>query len=258
VQNFLHWFPESLVPEYAVRAVGALVILVVGWLAVRFVVGPFRRVLDRSRIDPSVASFLANSVRSAIIIVLALTILHDLGIPTASLLALVGAAGLAIALALQGSLANFASGLLILSFRTVRVGDLVEIGDVRGRVDELLPFHVVLVTLDNQRITVPNTSLTSGPVRNHSALAIRRAQWKLPLAPQDDLARVKEALRARLLADGRVLPEPNPELFIDDWAADKRILAVAAWTRTADYLAVQQGMLENLGLALDAVRRSKA
>jgi small conductance mechanosensitive channel len=254
--NSWQLFRDPLVQDYAGRAFGALIILIVGWLAVRFIVGPFRTMLDRSRIDPSVASFLANSARSALIIVLVLAVLHALGIPTASLLALVGAAGLAIALALQGSLANFASGLLILSFRTVRVGDLVEIGDVRGRVDELLPFHVVLITQDNQRITVPNTALTSGPVRNNSALAIRRAQWKMPLAPQDNLTQVKEALRTRLLADGRVLADPGPELFVEDWAADKRILTITAWTSTADYLAVQQGTLENLGLALEAARKS--
>jgi small conductance mechanosensitive channel len=250
-------FRDPLVQDYAGRALGALIILLIGLLAGRFVVGPFRRVLDRSRIDPSVASFLANSARSAIIVVLALAILHDFGIPTASLLALVGAAGLAIALALQGSLANFASGLLILSFRTVRVGDLVEIGDIRGRVAELLPFHVVVVTPDNQRITVPNTTWTSGPVRNHSAPATRRAQWKLPLLPQDHLSPIKAALQTRLLADPRVLPDPAPQLFIDDWAADKRILAVAAWINTPDYLAVQQEMLEHLGVALEAVRNQR-
>ena len=180
--------------------------------------------------------------------------LHQLGVETASLLALVGAAGLAIALSLQGSLANFASGLLILSFRTVRVGDFAEIGEIRGRVDELLPFHIVLVTLDNQRITVPNTALTGGPVRNHSALPLRRAQWTLPLTPQMDLPRVKDALRARLLADARILPEPVPQLYVQDWSSDKRVLAVNAWTQTGNYQAVQQELLESLGLALEGSR----
>jgi small conductance mechanosensitive channel len=131
------------------RFVGALVILAVGWLTVRYLITPLRRLLERSHFDPSVASFLANTTRSALIIVILLGALQQLGVATASLLTLLGAAGLAIALSLQGSLANFASGLLVLSFRTARVGDFIEVGDIRGRVSELLPFHVVLVTLDN-------------------------------------------------------------------------------------------------------------
>src|SRR5262249_58081401 len=115
---------------------------------------------------------------------------------TASLLALLGAAGLAVALSLQGALANFASGLVLLAFRMVRLGDQIEVGDVRGRVREMLPFHVVLETADNQRITVPNTLLTNGPVRNHSALPDRRVQWTLPVSGRADLAAARAALRA--------------------------------------------------------------
>src|SRR5262249_22096275 len=179
-------------------------------------------------------------------------------VQTASLLTLLGACALAIALSLQGSLANFASGLLILSFRMVRVGDLIEIGDVRGRATELLPFHVVLVTLDNQRITVPNTSLTNGPVRNHTALLIRRASWTLPLLPQDDLPAVKQALLIKLQGDPRILREPAPQMYVQEWAADKRVLAINAWTNTADYQAVQLETLEGLGQALDELRKSAA
>jgi small conductance mechanosensitive channel len=239
---------------YAGRAVGALLIVLLGWVAVRLLVGPLRRLLDRSRVDPSAASFLANSARSAIAVVVILGVLQQLGVQTASLLALVGAAGLAIALSLQGSLANFASGLVVLSFRMVRVGDLIELGDVRGRVTEMLPFHVVLVTPDNQRITVPNTQLTGGPVRNNSALAVRRVQWALPLGAKDDLAAAKQALVARLREEPRVLTDPGPQVFVQEWSADKRVLAVQAWTATADYPAVQQDLLEPLGHALDAVR----
>jgi small conductance mechanosensitive channel len=239
--------------DYAGRALGAALILVVGWLAVHFLVGPLRRLLTRSRADPSVASFLLNTARSAILVVVILGVLQQFGISTTSLLTLLGAAGLAIALSLQGSLANFASGLLILSFRMMRIGDLVELGDIRGRVTELNPFHVVLVTLDNQRVTVPNTSFTGGPVRNNSALPLRQVRWTLPLAASRDLAAAKEALRARLQADRRILAEPPPQVYVQDWADDKRVLAVTAWTATSDYQAVQQDLLETLGTSLQAL-----
>jgi small conductance mechanosensitive channel len=247
---------EANLVEYAGRALGVLLILGLGWLALRFLVAPLRRLLERSRFDPTVASFLTSSARSVLVVVIALGMLQQLGVQTASLLTLLGAAGLAVALSLQGSLANFASGLLLLSFRTLHVGDQIELGDIRGRVAELLPFHVVLITVDNQRVTVPNTLLTSSAVRNHSALPIRRAQWLLPLLANDDVAVVKPALQTRLQADERILSEPAPQLYIQEWTEVRRLLAVAAWTRTADYLAVQQELLESLGLRLEELRRA--
>jgi small conductance mechanosensitive channel len=242
------------VDEYGGRVVGVVLIVAVGWLAIRILAGMMRRVLDRGRIDPSVGSFLLNSLRTALLVVIVLGVLQQLGVATTSLLTLLGATGLAVALSLQGSLANFASGLILLSFRIVRVGDQIEVGDVRGRVTEILPFHIVLVTADNQRITVPNTQLTSSPVRNHTYLATRRVQWTLPLTPTDDVEAIKAALRSRLQADPRILPEPAPDLYVQEWTPDKRTLAVLAWTATTDYQAVQQEMLESLGLRLQEFR----
>jgi small conductance mechanosensitive channel len=238
---------------YGGHALAAVLILAAGWAAVRFLVGPLRRLLDRSRVDPSVASFLGNSVRTVVLLVVILAALQQLGVETTSLLALLGAAGLAVALSLQASLANFASGLVLLAFRMVRLGDQIEVGDVRGRVREMLPFHVVLETADNQRITLPNTLLTNGPVRNHSALPTRRVQWALPVPAGTDLAAARAALRAALAADPRVLREPAPQVYVQEWSPDKRVLAVAAWTATADATAVQQELLEGLGGSLVAL-----
>jgi small conductance mechanosensitive channel len=176
-----------------------------------------------------------------------LAILQQLGVQTASLLALLGAAGLAVALSLQTSLANFASGLIVLAFRLVRIGDQIEVGDVRGRVCEMLPFHVVVETADNQRVTLPNTLLTNGPVRNNSALTTRRAQWSLPVPARLDLAVVKDLIRARLLADERILKEPAPQVFVQEWSEDRRVLTIQAWALTGNTQPVQQDLLEELG-----------
>ena len=242
------------VREYGVRLVGALLILLLGWIAKRLVVGPLRRLLDRSRLDPSVSSFLVNSVQTAILVVVLLAVLQQFGMETTSLLTLLGTAGLAVALSLQGSLANFASGLLLLAFRTVRVGDSIEVGDVRGRVSEMLPFHIVLETVDNQRITVPNTLLTNGPVRNNSYLPVRRVQWTLPIGGNEDLDAVKTALVAKLQADPRIRKEPPPQIYVQEWTTDKRTLAITAWTATADYQVVQQEMLEQLGASVQGLQ----
>jgi small conductance mechanosensitive channel len=246
---------EGPLADFVGRLIGAALILGAGWLALHFLVGPLRRLLERSRIDPSAASFLANTIRTALLAAVILGVLSQLGVQTASLLTLLGTAGLAVALSLQNSLANFASGLLVLAFRMVRVGDSIELGDVRGRVAEMLPFHIVLVTADNQRITVPNTMLTSTAVRNNSALPMRRVQWTVPVAAGDDLNAVKEALRERVLADPRILRDPAPQLHVQEWTEDRRLVVVQAWTATTDYQAVQQDLTESLGARLAELRR---
>jgi small conductance mechanosensitive channel len=232
-----------------------LALVVIGALALRYLAVLLRQFLERGHVDPSAASFLVNTARVIILVVVLLAVLQQFGVPTASLLAVLGAAGLAIALSLQSSLANFAAGLLVLAFRIVRVGDLVEVGEFRGRVEELLPFHVVLVSADNQRITVPNTLLTNGGVRNHSTLPVRRVQWSLPLTAREDLAAVKHTLRSRLQAEPRILPDPPPQLYVQEWSEDKRLLIVQAWTATANYADVQQELLETLGASLESLRR---
>jgi small conductance mechanosensitive channel len=231
----------------------AVFVLGVGWLALRVFLGPLHRLLGRSRLDPSVASFLVSTARSVLFLVIIAAVLQQLGVETASLLTLLGTIGLAVALSLQGSLANFASGLLLLSFRIVRVGDQVEVGDVKGRVSELLPFHVVIDTLDNQRITVPNTLLASNPVRNNSVLGTRRVRWTLGVGPGRDLAAVREAVLSRLRSDARVRAEPAPEVFVSDWAEDKRAVTVTAWVAAADFTAVGQELLEEMGRSIAAL-----
>jgi small conductance mechanosensitive channel len=243
--------------NYAGRLVGAIVILVVGWYVLRLLLGPLQRLLERSRFDPSMASFLTSSVRAAILLVMFLAVLQQLGVQTASLLTLMGAVGIAIGLALQNALANFASGLIVLSFRMVRLGDQIEVGDFRGQVIEMLPFHIVLITADNQRITLPNTMLTNGPIRNNSTMPIRRVQWSLPVSVSTDLSRARESLLACLQADQRVLSEPAPQVYVQEGGLDKLLLAVVAWTTTESYVKVQTEMLEQLWKSLEPVRQQE-
>lgn len=242
---------------YGGRVVAAAVILAVGVIALRYMVSPFRRVLERSRLEPSAASFLANSARALLFIVIVIGVLQQLGVETASLLTVLAAGGLAVALSLQSTLANFTAGLLLLSFRMVRIGDVIEAGTLRGRVAEILPFHVVLVTEDNQVVTMPNSVLTNNGFRNHSAKPERQVQWLLPLRAEDDLPAAKAALSERLLTEPRILRQPPPRVFVQEWGDDKRVLAVQAWSRAMDRQAVQEELLEALGLALDALRREK-
>jgi small conductance mechanosensitive channel len=257
----MHDFWQSLhqlVEDYGGRVLAAVLILAVGWMVIRFLIGPLRGLLERSNLDPSVTSFVVNSARTMLLFAVLLGVLHQLGVETASLLTLLGAVALAVALSLQGSLANFASGLVVLSFRIVRVGDLIETGDIRGRVLELQPFHVVLVTADNQRVTLPNTLLTTAAIRNHTFMTMRRVEWTLPVPAALDLAAAKDTLRARLLAEARIATDPAPQIFVKEWLDDKRIVTVTAWADTAHYAAVQQDLLEPLGLSLEELRKQAA
>jgi small conductance mechanosensitive channel len=249
---------QQFVQDYGAHILGAVLILAVGWLLLRILVGPLRRLLERSRFERTAASFLVNSLRAVVLFAIFLGVLNQLGVQTASLLTLLGAVVLAVSLALQGALANFASGLVVLSFRIARVGDLIETGDIKGRVVELLPFHAVVVTADNQRVTVPNTMLTNTAVRNHTSLSTRRVEWSLPLTAKDELTMAKEQLRACLQADARILPDPPAQVYVKEWSEEKRVLAVNAWTATEDYQAVQQDLLEMLGKKLDEVRQPRA
>ena len=239
---------------YAGRIVGAVVILAVGILAVRYLLAPLRRLLERGRVEPSAASFLANSLRGLLMVVVVIGVLQQLGVETTSLLTVLATGGLAVALSLQNTLANFSAGLILLSFRLIRVGDLIEAGPMRGRVTEMLPFHVVLLSEDNQSITVPNTLLSGNGFQNHSTQPARRVQWLLPIRPADDSSAAKAALCARLMADARVLHEPPPRAFVKEWGDDKCILAVQAWAANADYQAVQEDLLEELGTVLQGLR----
>jgi small conductance mechanosensitive channel len=244
------------VQEYAGPALRILLVLILGALSLRYLVAWLRRGLERTHAEPAVASFLLSSARTAILVLVALVVLQQLGIAATSLLAVVGAAGLAVALALQNSLTNFAAGLVLLTYRMVRVGDYIELGDVRGRVIEMLPFHVVLASPENQRITVPNATLANGMLRNHSALPIRRARWLLPLQPGEDVDAARALLRDCVAADPRIRTDPPVQVYVQDWSLDRRTLAVEAWTVTADLERVQQELLETLGKRLEAWRGS--
>jgi small conductance mechanosensitive channel len=235
------------------RLAGAGLALLVGWMVLRLLRAPLTRLIDRGRIDPSAASFVGGTLRLIILLAVVLMVLQTLGVQTTSLVALLGAAGVAVALALQSLLSNFASGLLLLTSRTVRVGDTVEVAGVTGKVAELRPFHVVLDTSDNKRVAVPNSLMTTTVVKNLTALPTRQAEWELPLGPRADLGQARAALLGRLRSDPRVLAEPAPAVTLRTWAPERRTLGVTAWTTTVDLARVQADLLEALAAALAAV-----
>jgi small conductance mechanosensitive channel len=176
--------------------------------------------------------------------------LDTAGIHTTAVVAVIGAAGLAVGLALQGSLSNFAAGVMIIILRHYRVGDTVVIGKYTGKVEAIKVFHTVLVTGDNREILIPNGQVITGPIENLTVLGRRRIELRVEVAPGADLHRVVELVEGAVLADERVHPEPRPRLELSEIAKDKVVLHMRPWTDAGEQGSVSTAILERARAAL--------
>jgi small conductance mechanosensitive channel len=229
------------------QLLAVVLIALVGWLFYRYFIHSLQRIFVRLGASAGVMSFLFNTIRALLLCAVVLAVLRQFGVETTSLVALLGAGGAALLLSLQGFMGNFAAGLVLLGERMVRLGDTIEVGDVRGSVVEMQTLHVIVETAERIRVSIPNSMLISTPLRNHSALPMRRVQWLLPVGADLELNSLKDALITALLADSRILRTPAPVVFVRDWSVDKQTLAVQAWTAARDAQDVQDQLLEPLG-----------
>lgn len=210
------------------------------------------RVLMRARVDPTLTTFLTYVSRYTLFIFVTIFVLSKLGVETTSLVAVLGAAGLAIGLALQGSLSNFAAGVLLIVFRPFRVGDLVEVGGTTGTVQEIQIFTTVLHTADNLRIMVPNDLITKGKITNYSANETRRVDITIGVACTNDLEQVQQMLSSILAGEPGILATPAPVVAVSEFGKTGVQFMLQTWTRTADYQAVRSALLVQIKLAFDA------
>jgi small conductance mechanosensitive channel len=194
--------------QFVINALTAAVILLAGiWLAKKFKTISVI-FMEKRGIDPLIARFAGNIGHIVLIVVVVIAALSQLGIQTTSLIAIVGAAGLAIGLALQGSLANFASGVILITFRPFRVGDYIEAGGVSGMVESIEIFSTLLKTPDNKEVTVPNSRITENAITNYAIKPTRRVDLKFGISYADDIRAAKQLILDTLQADPRVLDEP--------------------------------------------------
>lgn len=230
---------------------GALLTLLIGlWLARRIARG-LARGLERAAVESTLAQFLARIAHVLLVIVVLLAAIGQLGVQTASIIAMLGAAAFAVGLALQGSLANFASGILLIVFRPFRVGDFVEAAGVSGTVSELQIFSTVLTTPDNRRIVVPNASVTSGAIINFSALPTRRVELEVGVGYGEDLAKVRAVLKRVLDADARVLADPEPTIAATRFDDSSINIVVRAWVESANFWPLRFDLVEAIKTAFD-------
>jgi small conductance mechanosensitive channel len=210
-----------------------------------------RGAMTRAHVEPTLTTFVVHVSRYALFIFFTIVILSRLGIETASLITMLGAAGLAIGLALQGSLSNFAAGVLIIVFRPFRVGDLVEVGGATGTVQDIQIFTTVLHTADNLRIVVPNDLITKGKITNYSANDIRRIDLTVGVAYMQDLEQVRQLLTDILVKEPGLLATPAPCVTVAELSKNSLQFALRAWSKTLDYEAVRGSVLERIKLTFD-------
>lgn len=243
---------QDLIISFSLKLLVAIVIFYVGrWVALGIsrLIG---KALLLRHVDRAVVSFLSSIAYAAVLIAFALIALSHLGIQTASFLAILGAAGLAVALALQGSLSNFASGVLIIIFRPFKSGDMVEVAGISGVVERIDIFQTIFKTADNKRIIVPNSQITGGAIVNYSAEKHRRIDLTIGISYDSDLRLAKQLLHQILQADSRVLTEPAAIIAVGELADSSVQLVVRPWVAAADYWPVYWDTLEQIKLQFDS------
>lgn len=236
---------------YLVQLVAAIVIFYIG----RMVARGLRRIMEKAllgrSVDKAVVSFVGSIVYAIIMIATVLMALSQVGVQTTSFIAILGAAGLAVGLALQGSLANFASGILIILFRPFKSGDFIDAGGVTGTVDKIEIFQTIMKTPDNKLVIVPNAQITGGAITNYSAEPIRRVDLVIGISYDSDLRKAKQLLEEMLKNDARILAEPAPVVKVSALADSSVNFNVRPWVNSADYWNVYWDTLEKVKLTFD-------
>ena len=244
---------RNLSVEFGVRFLIAIVVLIVGRWVADTVKRLVKQAMVRTNIEPTLTSFACNILYYATLSFFVLAALGRLGIETTSLIAILGAAGLAVGLALQGSLSNFAAGILIILFHPFRSGDWVEVAGVSGIVEEIQIFTTVLRTWDNRTVIVPNSKLTNDNIINYSAKGILRVDLVIGVAYEENLANVKRFVQEVLTGYAHVLSDPKPTVGVLELADSSVNLAVRPWVRTEHYWDVYFGVQEALKTRFDEV-----
>ncbi len=242
---------QNLALTYGPNLLLAILTLIVGWWIIKRVVHVGDRAMERSQVEGTLRGFLASMVGIVLKALLLISVASMIGIETTSFIAMLGAAGLAVGLALQGSLANFAGGVLILFFRPFKVGDLIEAQGFLGIVKEIQIFVTILTTLDNRRIIIPNGPLSNGCITNLNAESIRRIDMTFGISYGDDVLKAKEVIQKVISKDERILQDPPADVFVSEHGDSSVNFVVRPWVHPDHYWDVYFHMHEQLKLTFD-------
>ncbi len=244
---------QSTGVEFVKNLVVALIIFYVGRWVVGLIVRAIASVMQKSNMDKTLETFICNLVRIALVVFVVIAAVNQLGVQTTSMIAVLGAAGLAVGLALQGSLSNFASGVLIVLFRPYKTGDFIEAAGVAGSVEEVQILTTVLKTGDNKRVIVPNSQIMGSIITNYSSNDQRRIDLVVGVSYDDDLDKVRDEFIALVAADHRILDDPACLIAVSELADSSVNFVVRPWVKTADYSAVKFSLTEAIKKRFDEV-----
>jgi len=229
----------------------AVIILIIGAWVAKLIKGMITKVLNRKHMDPIIVGFLANLAYILLLVSVVLAALDRLGVKTTSFVAIIGAAGLAIGLALQGALANFAAGFLMVIFRPFKKGDYIEAGGTAGIVDENQEVTSILNTPDNRRVIVPNSKIMGDNITNYSAKDSRRLDLIFGVSYADDIAKVKKVLERVVAEDPRVLKEPAAQILVGELGESSVNFIMRVWIKSSDYWPFKFDTTEKVKITFD-------
>ena len=242
---------QAWLSMYGLKVIGGILIFIIGRIVAKVLRHILLTALRKAKTEESLVSFAGHLCYTAMMVFVILAALSQIGFRTTSMVAVIGAAGLAVGLALQGSLSNFAAGVLIIIFKPFRVGDFVEASGVIGTIEEIQIFTTQLVTPDNKSVIVPNSLMTGGNITNYSVKGTRRVDLTIGVGYGDDIKKVKEVLADIMAKDERVLAEPEPSVAVCELGDSSVNFAVRPWVKVEDYWAVYFGITEAAKLRFD-------
>jgi small conductance mechanosensitive channel len=238
--------------DYGLKIIGAILIFLIGKWVARRLTNVTLKVMQKAEVDPTLSRFAENLVYMLLMVVVVLAALNTLGVQTTSFVAILGATGLAVGLALQGTLGNVGAGVLLIVFRPFQVGDFVNAGGEAGSVEAISLFATTLKTPDNKVIIIPNSAVTGGNITNFSAKETRRVDLTFGIGYGDDLKAAKTILQEIIDADKRVLRDPDPFVAVSELAESSVNFVVRLWVKREDYWDVHFDTIEKVKLTFDA------
>ncbi len=241
---------QTVLVNFCLDVTYAILILVIGWLLAKILSKITFKIMTKANIETTVSKFLSNIVKYALLTFVITAALSKIGIQTASFVAIIGAASFAVGLALQGSLSNFASGVILLLFRPIKVGEYVNVAGQEGNVEEITIFTTTLLTTDNKVIIIPNSNINSGTIINYSRMEKRRVDFCFGIAYGSDLKKAKEAVTKMFEKDDRIIKEDGITVVVGKLNSSSIDLTCRVWVKSSDYWSVYFDSTENVVAAL--------
>ncbi len=251
--NWQEIVPElkKYLTEFGIHIVSAIAILLIGFWATKFFVRILNKVLRKRNVEPTLIGFLTSSLKFALYLFVIIAAVGQLGVETTSFIAVLGAAGLAVGLALQGSLSNLAAGIMLVIFRQIKVGQFIEGGGASGTVEKIGIFNTTLVSIDNKVIYIPNSKLINDNIINYNEKDIRRVDMVFGISYGDDVTKAKNIINEILKSDSRILTDPAPQVVLAKLADSSVNINVRPWVKTPDYWNVHFDLLESIKKKFD-------